>query len=502
MTGIEQEKAAAWIPPARSHAHDAVPADSHSTASSSVGSSSGASSSGASSSVSSNSTALRSVDSHSGAVFAVASSSVDLAAARAGTAAPVVAFARRPLAALLSASLISLLGTAMSQLAIPWMVLTTTGSAARTGTVAFAETAPYVALQALAGPLVDRLGARRACIAGNAAAAPVVCAIPALYAAGLLPLGALAALVGVAGAVRGLADCAANVLVPGAAKVGGVPLERAAGLSTGAGRAGLVLGAPLAGILITAAGAPVVVLADGITFAVAALLIAALLPTEIAAPATAPSDRGYLGQLGEGLRFIRTDRLLVGIIAMVAVANLLDQGLSAVLLPVWVRSHLHSPSSLGLIAGAMEIGALIGNIAGAWLGPRLPRRATYSVGWLLSGAPRFAVLVLAGTLSPILAVFAFVGLSGGAINPIIGALSYERVPPHLHARVLGTIKASAWIGIPFGSLIAGALTETVGLRATLIAAGATYFATTLAPFVSPTWHGMDHRPPPAPPGPV
>lgn len=407
---------------------------------------------------------------------------------------------RRPLAGLLGASLISILGTAMSQLAIPWLVLTSTGSAAQTGTVAFAETAPYVVLQALAGPVVDRIGARRACLYGNAAAAPIVCAIPVLYAAGLLPLGALAGLVAIAGAVRGLADCASYVLVPAAAKTGGVPLERAAGLSSGAGRTGLVLGAPLAGVLVTAAGAPVVVLVDGITFAAAALLIASFVPGTTraphAAPPAEPDDRGYFAQLAEGLRFIRTDRLLLGIITMVAIGNLLDQGLSAVMLPVWVRTDLHNPAALGVIAAAMEVGALGGNIAGAWLGPRLPRRAAYSLGWLLGGAPRFAALVLAATISPILGVFAFAGLAAGAINPIIGALSYERIPPHLHARVLGTIKASAWIGIPFGSLLAGALTDAFGLRTTLTAFGVVYFVTTLAPFVSPAWRSMDRRPAP------
>ena len=426
-----------------------------------------------------------------------------IAASPASTSAdPVTVIDRRPMTGLLGASLISILGTAMSQLAIPWLVLTTTGSAAQTGTVAFAETAPYVALQALAGPLVDRIGARRACLYGNAAAAPIVCAIPVLYAAGLLPLSALAGLVAIAGAVRGLADCASYVLVPAAAKTGGVPLERAAGLSSGAGRTGLVLGAPLAGVLVTAAGAPVVVLIDGFTFAAAALLIATFVPGTTKAPHAAPhghvvpDDRGYFAQLAEGLRFIRTDRLLLGIIVMVAIGNLLDQGLSAVLLPVWVRTDVHNPAVLGVIAGAMEIGALGGNIVGAWLGPRLPRRAAYSAGWLFGGAPRFAALVLAATLSPILAVFVLAGLAGGAINPIIGALSYERIPPHLHARVLGTIKASAWIGIPFGSLLAGALAETLGLRPTLIAFGVVYFATTLAPFASPAWRTMDRRPPP------
>ncbi len=154
---------------------------------------------------------------------------------------------RRPLTGLLVAQLVSVLGTSMSALAIPWLVLTSTGSATRTGLIAFAELAPYVAMQALGGPLVDRAGARRTYVLGNAAAAVVLCAVAALDVIGLLPLGALAGLVAAVGAVRGTADCAGQVLVPGAAGLGEVPLERAAGLHGSANQTGLLVGAAAAG---------------------------------------------------------------------------------------------------------------------------------------------------------------------------------------------------------------------------------------------------------------
>ena len=51
----------------------------------------------------------------------------------------------------LVADAISLCGTRVSMIAIPWLVLTTTGSAAQTGLVAFAELLPLVVVQALAG---------------------------------------------------------------------------------------------------------------------------------------------------------------------------------------------------------------------------------------------------------------------------------------------------------------------------------------------------------------
>ncbi|MDT4907357.1 MAG: hypothetical protein QOI69_598, partial [Pseudonocardiales bacterium] len=141
---------------------------------------------------------------------------------------------RTPLYGLVSAYLISQIGTAMSALAIPWLVLVSTGSAAKTGLVGFAEMAPYVLLQASGGPLADRVGLRRTCVIGNLAAAVAVGAIPALHALGALSLGALVGLVAVAGAVRGLADAATNPLVPGTARLGKFDLERAAGLYSAA----------------------------------------------------------------------------------------------------------------------------------------------------------------------------------------------------------------------------------------------------------------------------
>src|SRR3954452_7163704 len=99
---------------------------------------------------------------------------------------------RRPLYGLLAAYFVSGVGTAMSAVAVPWLVLVTTGSAASTGIVGFAQMAPYVLLQATAGPLVDRVGLRRTFLLGNSAAAVTMCAIPLLHAAGGLSVTTLA----------------------------------------------------------------------------------------------------------------------------------------------------------------------------------------------------------------------------------------------------------------------------------------------------------------------
>ncbi|WET82980.1 MFS transporter [Amycolatopsis sp. QT-25] len=403
---------------------------------------------------------------------------------------------RRPFTGLLVAQFTSVLGTSMSALAIPWLVLTSTGSATRMGLIAFAEMAPYVAMQALGGPLIDRIGARRVYVLGNAAAAAAICAIPALYAADLLPLGALACLAAAAGAVRGLADCAGQVLVPGTASLGAVPLERAAGLHGSANQTGLFVGASVTGILVSALGAPTVVLIDGISFGLAAALVALLVPAA-AEPQRIErrlSTRQYVADLGEGVRFIRTNRLMLALVAMIAVTNLLDQGINAVLVPVWVRERLQQPDALGLIAGALGAGAIIGALIAAWLGPRLPRRIVFTFGVLIAGAPLSLVLALTGTLPIALAVAFVAGLGTGGLNPILNAVLYERIPPQLRARTLGSLKASAWIGTPIGPLLAGSLIEAIGLRSTLFAFAAIFLVATAVPVMLPVMRNMNRAP--------
>ena len=402
---------------------------------------------------------------------------------------------RRPLTGFLGAAGVSALGTRMSFLALPWLVLTTTGSATLTGVVAFAEMAPYVTVQALGGPLVDRLGAWRVSVATDILAAAFTGLVPALAAARLLPLPLLATLVAAAGAVRGAGDSARDVMVPGVREIAGIPIERCSGLYDGVSRAASLVGMPLAGALVAVTSAVSVLAIDAATFAASALLVAALVPRR-AQPPRAGGAAPYLSSLAEGFRYLRGDRLLLALAAMILVTNFLDQAGGAVLMPVWAHEVARSSLALGLLGGALGLGAVAGNALATWLGPRLPRRMTYAAGFFAGGAPRFLALAVASSVSPVLAVAFVAGLGVGGINPVIGAVEYERVPRHLQARVLGAVGASAWAGIPFGSLAGGLAVSAFGLRPALLAAGALYGLTTLAPFVLPVWRQMDR--PPAP----
>lgn len=404
--------------------------------------------------------------------------------------------ARTALWAYLLAEVVSTTGTRMSMVAIPWFVLTTTGSAATTGLVAFAETLPYVVVLALGGPVVDRFGAWRVSVVAGCVAAVLVGAVPALYAQGSLHLAVLVGLVSAAGAVRGL-EMSTYVLLPGLAESAGMALPRATGLHDGMNRAAGMLGIPLAGALIAVWSAPAVVAIDAASFLVAAVLLATLVPRSAQPPKAEPRDDGvtgvaaYVAELRDGVSFLLGDRLLVAIGVMVFVTNLLDMAYSAVLVPVWVHDVLGSPVGLGLIGGAFGVGAVIGSSLFAWLGPRLPRRRSYAWGFLVGGSPRFFVLALVVVLPPVLATSFVCGVAVGAINPALASTEYERIPRHLQARVIGALGAVAMAGLPLGGLVGGYSVDVLGLDTALLVLGVAYLVTTLVPFIFPVWREMD-----------
>ncbi|MFD5464379.1 MFS transporter [Kitasatospora sp. NPDC127059] len=409
----------------------------------------------------------------------------------------------RPLAGVLAATAVSLTGTRISAIALPWFVLATTGSATLTGLVAFAEMTPYVLVKALTGPLVDRLGPRVVSWTTDAVSAVAAGLVPLLHARGMLPFGLLLAMVAVIGAMRGPGDLAKSVMVPEAADHARVPMERATGLSGVTERLASTIGPAVGGGLVALVGPLAGLAVNAGTFALGSLIIALALPPGMgraAAPGTVPTEApgegepnggGYWRMFREGFDFLRTEPLLLTVIVMVGITNLLDAGFTTVLLPVWARESGGGPAAIGLLGSVLGVTAVIGSLIAAALAHRLPRRTVFFAGFLIAGAPRYLVLALDAPMWVVVTVFALGGFGGGFLNPILGAVLFERVPRHLLGRVHALGDSLAWAGIPLGGLLAGAAVALVGLIPGLLTAGALYFATTTLTGLRPEWREMD-----------
>jgi len=412
---------------------------------------------------------------------------------------------RTPLRGFLTADGISLVGTRVSMIAVPWLVLTTTGSATQTGLVTLAEMLPLVTLKALTGPLVDRLGPRRVAVTADLVSVLVVGAVPLLHVLGMLHFATLLVLVALAGAMRGPGDGAKHAMVPLLVEHAEVPMERATGLAAAVERTATTLGAAFAGGLVALVGPANALALDAVSFAASAGVLFTVtrgLPRHLTAHATAApvgERRGsragaYLAELREGWDFLRRDPVLVGICAMVAVTNLLDQAYAGLLVPVWGKQSGYGVGAVGLLFAAFSAASILGAVAASAWGARLPRFRTYLLAFLVAGAPRFVVLALESPLWAVLGVAMVSGLASGFINPVLGAVTFERIPASMMGRVSSLNSALCWSLIPFGGIMGGALVSSYGLSPALLAVGAAYLAATMLPALQPRWRELDQRP--------
>ncbi|MFJ2016443.1 MFS transporter [Streptomyces nodosus] len=403
----------------------------------------------------------------------------------------------RPLVGVLAAMAVSLTGTRISAVALPWFVLVTTGSATQTGLVAFCEMTPYVVVKALTGPLVDRWGPRTVSWTTDLASATAAAAVPLLHALGLLSFPLLLVLVTLIGAVRGPGDLAKHVMVPEASERAGVPLERATGLSGVTERLASTIGPAAGGSLVALLGPLAGLAVNAGCFALGSLIIKLALPRHMGhaaddAPAQdGTAEPGYWRRFGEGFTFLRGEPLLLTVIVTVGIINLLDAGFTTVLLPVWAKDSGSGPTAIGLVGSVTGAAAVGGSLIAAMAAHRLRRRLVFFAGFLLAGAPRFLVLASGAPMGAVLAVFAVSGFGAGFLNPVLGAVLFERVPRRMLGRVNALGDSLAWAGIPLGGLVAGAVVASFGLVPALLAGGSAYFLTTTLAGLRPEWREMD-----------
>ena len=396
-----------------------------------------------------------------------------------------------PLYSLFIANAISLVGNVFSLIAIPWFVLQTTGSATQTGVTGFFTILPVVLAGFFGGTLIDRLGYKRTSIIADLASCVTTALIPLLHVTIGLEFWQLLILVFLGALLDAPGSTARAALLPELAEQAGMPIERATSLVHVIERGARLFGAPLAGFLISIMGTANVLWLDAASFIVSAAIIGLLVPIPKGADKEEKTGK-YFDELRDGLRFIVNDSLILSIVIMVMLTNFLDAIFGGVLQPVYVKEVYGDALNLGLLIAANGGGAVVGGLAFAAIGHRLPRHATFISAFVLTGF-RFWVYALYPPIWVLIAVTVVTSIGAGPLNPIIGAIEFERIPAHMRGRVFGAITAGAWIAMPLGMLLGGILTDRFGTFIMMIGLAITFLITTLSMAFVPAMKEMNRN---------
>lgn len=408
----------------------------------------------------------------------------------------------RPFALLWSGQTASRFGDSVHAIALAWLVLQLTGSAAAMGVVLATHLVPFLVFSLAGGVAVDRLPRLRVMLASDLARMAIVGVLVALIALGSVEFWQLLVLVALFGIVEAFFYPAYTAVVPELVE----PLDRpsANGLHQLSRRLARLVG-PAAGATLVAAGGTAVAFAlDAATYAVSAALIVlaarswrrapesaapaslpvgdvldvdslAVVPPTVPAPASpvvaAAPRQSALADLREGIETVTADPWIWIAIVMAGVTGITLAGPIEAGLPLLVSEHLGGDVGvLGLLETAIAVGA-IGAAVVLGSRSRLRRR-----GVLLYGAWILFALAVAAVGTPIGIVGAVGAASvAGACGAIVGLVwtntLQDLVPPDRLGRVSSIDALGSSALEPIGYVTAGAAADALGPSTVFVGGG-------------------------------
>jgi MFS family permease len=371
----------------------------------------------------------------------------------------------------------STLGTQITAVAYPLLVLALTQSPAKAGLVGFARGLPFALLFLPAGVLVDRWDRRRVMLAADAGRAVALGSLAVAIAAGRPALPHILLVAFVEGALFvffTLAESAALPRVVPKAQLGAA-VARNEARQEAAGIAG-----PPGGGLLYELGRTLPFAVDALSYAVS--FVAVLLIRQPLQEGGVRERGRVLAGIRDGVACVWSHPFLRATTPLNAGANLVFGGLLLALI-VRAREVGASPSLIGLMLACAGLGGVAGAIAAPWVQRRIPPRVVI-IGSLCLWAAGTALLALPESVAVLGLVLGAMYLAGAPYNVVVGSYKYFLVPDRLLGRVTSVGRLVSWSTVPLGPLLAGLLLETLGAAEAILALAAAMAAVAVAAVLS------------------
>jgi len=375
---------------------------------------------------------------------------------------------------------VSLVGTWLQRIAMPWLVYHMTGSVVLLGLVSFAGQIPTFVLAPFAGVLTDRWNRYHVLIGAQVLAMLQASAFTLLYYAGVLQVWHIMVLSVVWGIFNSFDVPSRQSLVIDLVEKK-EDLGNAIALNSIMFNGARLIGPSVAGLLLATAGEGICFLSNAISYL---FVIGSLLMMKVNTGKQKRNNGAMLTELKEGFSYAFGFPPIRHIILLLAIVSVMSMPY-AVLMPVFAKEILHGDSqTFGFLMGAAGFGALMAGIyLASWktilrIGRIIPiSTAIFGTGIIALSFSRSFLLSL------FLMVIAGMGLmlQTAASNTVLQTITEDdkrgRIMSFYTMAIMGTA--------PFGSLMSGTLAKAIGTPYTILIggvvciAGAAYFYTKL-----------------------
>lgn len=403
---------------------------------------------------------------------------------------------------LMGGGLISALGDQFTLIALPWLVLTTTGDALTLGLVIALMSVPRALFILVGGALVDRYSPKSVLMLSKFANALLLAILTVLVFAGPVPLTAIYLLAFGLGLASAFAIPAGTSMLPHV--FAREQLQAANGFMMGLRQLALLSG-PLLAALVFALwgdGSGKTASADGIgmafAFDCASFLISAwtLARVTLHAPSAPAAPEGMWQAISAGLLLVWRDMALRVCILYWALCAFIVGGTMQVAMPVLAASRLGGAASLGLIMGLHGAGSLLG-MAASGASARL-RLGSFGSLILLVDAIAGALLMgmaMVRTTWQAGAFMLLLGVLNGFIQVAVFSWIQQRVPRAMLGRAM-SIFMFIFMGLaPLAAAVTGALLDKLSLTGLFVGAGAFLLAAATVAWLFTPMRSIPHAPP-------
>lgn len=355
-----------------------------------------------------------------------------------------------------SGQLISSLGTNVTQIAFPLLVLAVTRSPAQAGITGALAMVPYLCFSLLAGALIDRWDRKRVMILCDSGRALALASIPLVAALGHLAVIQLYVTSLVEGTFFVFFSLAQTACLPRVVPQDQLPTASAQ--NEGGTVATGLIAPPLGGLLFQSVGQTVPFLVDGISYA-ASVISLRFIKTEFQEERQA-ARRHLRAEVTEGLAWLWHNPLIRYMAFLTGGMNAAVAALYLTLIVLAKGQHA-STASIGLMFAIVSGGGVLGALAA----PRIQRRFRFgqiiiTLFWAVALVwPLFAVapnFLLLGALAAII-----YGL-GPVYNAVQFAYRLALIPDELQGRVNSAYRLIAYGSQPLGVALSGLLIQAIG----------------------------------------
>ncbi len=369
---------------------------------------------------------------------------------------------------------VSLVGSWMQRIALPWLVYETTGSVILLGTVSFASQIPIFLLTPLAGVYADRWNKQRALMILQGMAMLQALLLFILARTGTLEIWVIILLGTLLGCIHAFDVPVRQAFVPQMIKKK-KDLSNAIALNSSIVNIGKLAGPSLAGIIIAVAGVDMCFLINALSYLIVLITLHAM---QLEFKKRVKVKKQFINELRAGFHYAVQNPAIRNILLLLSFSSLFCMPYM-VLLPVFVKEVFDAgPQTYGLLMSASGVGALAG---AAFLASRPSTRGLEKIipafSFLL--ATSLILLSFSSSLTLSLIILFFVGLGMMVQITSSNTLLQSIVEEKMRGRVMG-LYSMAFIGLsPFGAMMAGTLADLIGAPLTVAIGGALCILTIL-----------------------